>query len=118
MALELSMAAPTVTPTATTSTSTLPATLSSTTGVAAGGNLLGDLGSTSGFMDPAFVSQLLGSVDVDQNDPLFQAALAQLNSAGSAAGSSAGSGSSADGNGEGEGGKESKNNKRKGNDGA
>ena len=116
MALELSMAAPTITPTATTSTSTLPATLSSTTGV--GANLLGDLGSTSGFMDPAFVSQLLGSVDVDQNDPLFQAALAQLNSAGSAAGSSAGLGSSADGNGEGEGGKESKNNKRKGNDGA
>jgi len=32
--------------------------------------------SSSSFIDPAFVSQLLGSVD--QNDPLFQAALAQL----------------------------------------
>ena len=117
MALELSMAAPTVTATAaaTAAAATLPATLSASN---TGGNILGDLGSASGFMDPAFVSQLLGSVDVDQNDPLFQAALAQLNSAGSAAGSSAGSGSSADGNGEGEGGKESKNNKRKGNDGA
>jgi len=31
---------------------------------------------SSSFIDPAFVSQLLGSVD--QNDPLFQAALAQL----------------------------------------
>ena len=30
------------------------------------------------FLDPSFVSQLLGSVDVDQNDPLILAALAQL----------------------------------------
>eukprot|EP01041_Mallomonas_annulata_P003290 gene3290-6518_t len=31
------------------------------------------------FLDPAFVSQLLGSVDVDMNDPLIRAALAQIN---------------------------------------
>jgi len=30
------------------------------------------------FLDPAFISQLLGSVDVDQNDPAIQAALAQM----------------------------------------
>jgi hypothetical protein len=36
---------------------------------------------SSTFLDPAFVSRLLGSVDVDQNDPLIQAALAQLNAA-------------------------------------
>ena len=30
------------------------------------------------FLDAAFVSELLGSVDVDLNDPLIQAALAQL----------------------------------------
>ena len=38
------------------------------------------------FLDPGFVSQLLGSVNVDQNDPLIQAALAQLMSAGAAPG--------------------------------
>lgn len=32
------------------------------------------------FLDPEFVSQLLGSVDVDLNDPLIQAALQQLQS--------------------------------------
>ena len=32
----------------------------------------------STFLDPAFINQLLGSVDVDQNDPLIQAALAQM----------------------------------------
>lgn len=31
------------------------------------------------FIDPAFVSQLLGSVDVDSDDPLIRAALAQIN---------------------------------------
>lgn len=30
------------------------------------------------FLDPAFINELLGSVDVDQNDPLIQAALAQM----------------------------------------
>lgn len=35
------------------------------------------------FLDPSFVSRLLGSVDVDQNDPLIQAALAQINAASS-----------------------------------
>lgn len=34
----------------------------------------------SAFLDPEFVSQLLGSVDVDLNDPLIQAALQQLQS--------------------------------------
>ena len=34
--------------------------------------------SEAGLMDPEFVSQLLGSVDVDLNDPLIQAALQQL----------------------------------------
>ena len=100
MALELSIAAPTLPvplPVPTTTTNTAAA--------------LTDLGSASGFMDPAFVSQLLGSVDVDQNDPLFQAALAQLNSAGA-------SGSGASGSGDGGKDGETKNNKRKGNDGA
>ena len=30
------------------------------------------------FLDPAFISELLGSVDVDQNDPMVQAALVQM----------------------------------------
>lgn len=33
-------------------------------------------------VDPSFMSQLLGSVDVDPNDPLIQAALAQLQQGG------------------------------------
>lgn len=45
--------------------------------------------SASAFLDPAFVSRLLGSVDVDENDPLIQAALAQI---GSASSSSTGAG--------------------------
>ena len=38
-------------------------------------------GSSTGtpFLDPDFVSRLLGSVDVDPNDPLIRAALAQIN---------------------------------------
>jgi hypothetical protein len=43
-----------------------------------------DSSTSSAFLDPAFVSQLLGSVDVDQNDPLIQAALAQLQGKGDA----------------------------------
>ena len=37
----------------------------------------------SEFLDSAFVSELLGSVDVDLNDPLIQAALAQMGAGGS-----------------------------------
>ena len=35
---------------------------------------------TSAPIDPDFLNALLGSVDVDMNDPLIQAALAQLGS--------------------------------------
>ena len=38
------------------------------------------------FIDPSFVSQLLGSMDVDPNDPLIHAALAQFGGAGAAKG--------------------------------
>jgi hypothetical protein len=31
------------------------------------------------FLDPEFVKQLLGGADFDPNDPLIQAALAQMN---------------------------------------
>jgi len=31
-----------------------------------------------GFLDPAFVREMLGDVDIDPNDPLMQAALAQV----------------------------------------
>jgi hypothetical protein len=37
-----------------------------------------DLGAAGAFLDADFVNQLLSSVDVDQNDPLIQAALAQM----------------------------------------
>lgn len=63
MALELSMA------------SSLPQQTPTTSTAAAAS---ADPNSSS-FLDSAFVSQLLESVDVDHNDPLFQAALAQLN---------------------------------------
>lgn len=36
---------------------------------------------TGGFLDAEFVKQLLGGVDVDPNDPLIQAALAQMGAA-------------------------------------
>ena len=94
MALELSMAAPTSTVTA---AATGPPAI--TAGEAPGSN----------FLDSAFVSQLLESVDVDQNDPLFQAALAQISQAGAPGGDDK----------SGEGADEDKNNrKRKGEDGA
>ena len=105
MALELSMAAPTSTATATapaaatTATSTTPA---ATTAAAAAG------APDSNFLDSEFVSQLLESVDVDQNDPLFQAALAQINQAGAKGDDKSGEGAEEDKN----------NRKRKGDDGA
>jgi hypothetical protein len=71
MALELSMAAPT--PTLPTTTTTPTPTSAAPADPAA-----------AAFLDSSFVSQLLESVDVDQNDPLFQAALAQINQAGGA----------------------------------
>ena len=66
------------------------------------------------FLDPAFVSQLLGSVDVDISDPLIQSALAQMGAAGAAkpADGSDPGGSAGGGDGSGEGDKGSK--KRKG----
>jgi hypothetical protein len=93
MALELSMAAPTPTlPTATpTPTSAAPADPAA-----------------AAFLDSSFVSQLLESVDVDQNDPLFQAALAQINQAGAKGPGEDKSGGEDD----------SANRKRKGDDGA
>jgi hypothetical protein len=36
---------------------------------------------TTTFLDPNFVSELLGSVNVEVNDPLIQAALSQLGNA-------------------------------------
>ena len=39
----------------------------------------------SAFMDPAFINDLLRSVDVDQNDPQILAALAQMGMAAPAA---------------------------------
>ena len=97
MALELSMAAPTSTASA--STTGPPAVATGAQSEVPGSN----------FLDSAFVSQLLESVDVDQNDPLFQAALAQINQAGATGGDDK----------SGEGAEEDKNNrKRKGDDGA
>lgn len=43
---------------------------------------------TEGFLDPAFVSQLLGAVDVDSDDPLIRAALAQINAGAGSSGAS------------------------------
>ena len=107
MALELSMAAPTSTasaPTPATASATVPPAATATAGAQADA-------SGSNFLDSAFVSQLLESVDVDQNDPLFQAALAQINQA-SAKEKGADEKS-------GEGAEDDKNNrKRKGDDGA
>jgi hypothetical protein len=103
MALELSMAAPTSTATATApaaaATSTTSTTPAATTAAGA---------PDSNFLDSAFVSQLLESVDVDQNDPLFQAALAQINQAGAKGDDKSGEGAEEDKN----------NRKRKGDDGA
>jgi hypothetical protein len=107
MALELSMAAPTSTASATApaaaaaTTSTTPAAAATAATAAAGA-------SDSNFLDSAFVSQLLESVDVDQNDPLFQAALAQINQAGAKGDEKSGEGAEEDKN----------NRKRKGDDGA
>ena len=42
--------------------------------------------SGGGVLDADFVNQLLGSVGVDQNDPLMQAALEQLGAAGASSG--------------------------------
>ena len=84
MALELSMAP------ATSATSTTSASSENTGGAS--------------FLDPAFVSQLLGSVDVDQSDPLIQAALAQLQGKGPGSGN------------DGKDDKEGENRKRKGDD--
>lgn len=90
MALELSMAAPTQsTPTPTPAAPADP--------------------SAAAFLDSSFVSQLLESVDVDQNDPLFQAALAQINQAGAKGSGDDKSGGTED---------DSANRKRKGDDGA
>jgi hypothetical protein len=112
MALELSMAAPTSTASApattpaaaaaTTSTTPAATTAAATTAAAAAG------APDSNFLDSAFVSQLLESVDVDQNDPLFQAALAQINQAGAKGDEKSGEGAEEDKN----------NRKRKGDDGA
>jgi hypothetical protein len=60
-----------------------PATSTASQGASAAGNDMA-------FLDPNFVNELLGSVDVDLNDPLIQAALAQLGAGGAAGGSSAG----------------------------
>ncbi len=43
--------------------------------------------SNHSFIDSAFVSELLGAHDVNLDDPLIQAALAQLNDTSSSAGS-------------------------------
>jgi hypothetical protein len=94
MALELSMAAPTL-PTTTPTPALIPAAPVDP--------------STAAFLDSSFVSQLLESVDVDQNDPLFQAALAQINQAGAKGPGGDKSGGAED---------DSANRKRKGDDGA
>ena len=91
MALELSMA-----PATSTGAAAAQPTSSAGTDSTGGGS----------FLDPAFVSQLLGSVDVDQNDPLIQAALAQLQGPGAGAGN----------DGKGDKDKEGENRKRKGDD--
>ena len=98
------MAAPTSTasatapaPAAAAATSTAPAAMTAAAGAP-----------DSNFLDSAFVSQLLESVDVDQNDPLFQAALAQINQAGAKGDDKSGEGAEEDKN----------NRKRKGDDGA
>ena len=72
MALELSMGSSPAAPSTSAQTSTLSSGAATDTSSAQGG-----------FLDPAFVSQLLGSVDVDQSDPLIQAALAQMGAGGS-----------------------------------
>lgn len=107
MALELSMAAPTSTASASApTTATVPPAAAATATAGAQADASG-----SNFLDSAFVSQLLESVDVDQNDPLFQAALAQINQASAKE-------KGADDKG-GEGAEDDKNNrKRKGDDGA
>lgn len=64
------------------------------------------------FLDPEFVNQLLGSVDVDMNDPLIQSALAQMGAAKPSGDGAVGGGAS--GGGAGEDDKDSK--KRKGDD--
>lgn len=99
MALELSMAAPTSTATATAPAAATTATTPAATAAAGAPD--------SNFLDSAFVSQLLESVDVDQNDPLFQAALAQINQAGAKGDDKSGEGVEEDKN----------NRKRKGDDG-
>lgn len=55
--------------------------------VVSGGNSGGNAGGAVPFMDAEFVKELLGGADLDMNDPLVQAALAQLGSAPSAASS-------------------------------
>ena len=67
------------------------------------------------------MSQLLQSVDVDQNDPLFQAALAQINASAGGAGGAGGTGGAGSGGsgGDAEGGtEEEKNNRKRKGDGA
>ena len=106
MALELSLAAPTSTASAST---TAPAAAAATTSTTPASTTVAAAGAPdSNFLDSAFVSQLLESVDVDQNDPLFQAALAQINQAGAKGDDKSGEGAEEDKN----------NRKRKGDDGA
>jgi hypothetical protein len=108
MALELSMAAPTSTASATAPTAAAAATSTTPAATTAAATAAAAGAPDSNFLDSAFVSQLLESVDVDQNDPLFQAALAQINQAGAKGDDKSGEGAEEDKN----------NRKRKGDDGA